>query len=77
MAAITAGRPRSAVWNYFLYDKSTDISVCQVKILKEDIEVICGKELKGAFATNMKKDMKQEHQEDCEAYFEKGKQLTC
>ena len=72
MATITAGRPRrSAVWNYFLYDKSKDISVCQVKISKEDNEVICGKELKGAFATNMKKHMKQQHQEAYQAYLEK------
>ena len=72
MATITAGRPRrSAVWNYFLYNKSKDISVCQVKISKEDNEVICGKELKGAFATNTKKDMKQQHQEAYQAYLEK------
>ena len=72
MATITAGRHRrSAVWNYFLYNKRKDISVCQDIISKEDNEVKCGIKLKGAIATNMKKHMKQQHQEAYQAYSEK------
>ena len=63
MAAV--GRPRkSPVWSYFKYEKDADKCVCQVSIEKEGAEpVICGKELKGSYASNMKKHLKQKHKE--------------
>ena len=58
------GRPRSSsVWNYFKYEKEKDKSVCQVKITKDEKEVICGKELSGVYSSNMKKHLKMHHKE--------------
>ena len=52
------GRPRqSCVWNYFQYDKDTDKSVCLVT----NEEKKCGKEIKGMFASNLKKYLKNHH----------------
>ena len=55
-----AGRPRkSSVWNYFVHDKTTNTSVCQVLISKPDEE--CGKELRGMYASNLKKHLEKQH----------------
>ena len=63
-----AGRPRkSSVWNYFKYEKEKDKCVCQVKIIKDEKEEICGKELSGVYSSNMKKHLKIHHK----AAFEK------
>lgn len=52
------GRLRqSCVWNYFQYDKDTDKSVCLVTNEKKK----CGKEIKGMFASNLKKHLKNHH----------------
>ena len=60
-----AGRPRkSSVWNYFKYEKEKDKCVCQVKITKDEKEVICGKELSGVYSSNMKKHLKMYHKAD-------------
>jgi len=50
-----AGRPRkSCVWNYFEYEKETDKCVYQVKVIKDEKEEICGKELSGIYSSNIK-----------------------
>lgn len=58
-----AGRPRkSSVWNYFVHDKTTNTSVCQVLISKPDEEEKkCGKELRGMYASNLKKHLEKQH----------------
>ena len=57
------GRPRqSCVWNYFQYDKDTDKSVCLVNLtIVTNEEKKCGKEIKGMFASNLKKHLKNHH----------------
>ena len=59
-----AGRPRKrSVWNYFKHNQEKNKCVCQVKVREDDTEVMCGKELNGVFASNMKKHLKMHHKE--------------
>lgn len=60
-----AGRPKkSDVWEYFKYDKGKDKTLCTVTISNNHEEPqICGKELKGQFATNLKSYLKCHHNE--------------
>ena len=46
-----------------MYEKDSDKSVCQVRISKNEEEVICGKKLSGMYASNMKKHLKLQHKE--------------
>ena len=57
-----AGRPKkTSVWNYFKYERDHDKSVCQVRISKNEEEVIHGKKLCGMYASNVKKNLKLQH----------------
>ena len=46
-----------------MYEKDSDKRVCQVRISKNEEEVICGKKLSGMYASNMKKHLKLQHKE--------------
>ena len=53
------GRPKSSgVWSYFRYEKMNNKSVCTVKT---DEGLICGKEIKGQYPTNLKKHLRNCH----------------
>lgn len=43
------------------------------KVSKEDKEVMCGKELNGVFATNIKKNLQQKHKESFKEFEEQEK----
>lgn len=50
------GRPRSAVWDYSLYVKSTNKSVCQIES--------CQIQVSGKFTTNLKRHLEEKHNEE-------------
>ena len=52
---VSAGRPRSAVWEYFSYNESTNKSSCQIESCKTLIS--------GKFTTNLKLHLKKKHNE--------------
>ena len=55
------GRPKSSSeWEYFTYDKDTDITICTV-LCGDSNDIVCGKEFNGQFATNLKKHLKSCH----------------
>ena len=61
-SSIMAGRKKSNVWKYFKYYKESDVSVCEVIVSKSgEEERYCGKELKGMFASNLKKHIRVNH----------------
>lgn len=67
MAAL-AGSVRqksSGVWKYFTFDKESNKSICKIAVGLEEKE--CGKEIKGAFTTNLKKHLNSFHKEEYEA----------
>lgn len=65
------GRPKaSAVWNYYVYDPTRDVSVCQVKLAvahgegpvsSEGSSQYCSTALRGKFPTNLKHHLKNRH----------------
>ena len=63
------GRPRkSPVWDYFVYNSSTQKSVCQVSASSGGDDSaespgsrVCGHALSGKFATNLKQHLKKAH----------------
>ena len=51
-STVSIGRPKSSgVWSYFRYDKKSDKSEC---IVETNEPLICGKEIKGQYPTNLK-----------------------
>jgi len=63
-----SGRPKSSsMWNYFTYDKDTDKTTCTV-LCSDKSDVVCGKEFKGQFATNLKKHLKSCHNEQYKCF---------
>ena len=65
---VTPGRPkRSAVWDYFEYDASTNESVCQILSHPRELSptssdsMICGCSIAGKFPTNLRNHLKKYH----------------
>ena len=50
------GQPRSAVWDYFLYVKLTNKSVCQIES--------CQIQVSRKFTTNLKRHLEKKHNEE-------------
>ena len=56
------GRPKiSPVWEYFIYDHTTDKSICQVASETPETESVCGKSVTGKFPTNLKQHLRLAH----------------
>lgn len=75
------GRPRkSNVWNYFVYQKDINKSVCQVKIVKNpensSESSICGTQMTGMFASNLKNHLKRQHKEEYQKFEEEERNRT-
>lgn len=67
-------RPKkSPVWDYFLYDVTTDKSICQMEQL--DSQSICEKSVAGKFTTNLKKHLKLAHPSDFDDVVKKEEEV--
>ena len=66
-----AGRPRCSIWDYFIYDKTKDKSVCQCtykepnqpssSTTSETVERKCETEISGKYPTNLKGHVRKFH----------------
>lgn len=56
MEISSGGRPRSAVWQYFLYDETLNKSICQIQS--------CGIHVSGKFTTNLKRHLEKKHKDE-------------